>query len=193
MKTRPEDVFVHPDGRCESDSVGALTRVWAFAHVLKGAVVGSGCNLGDHTYVEDGAVLGNNVTIKNGVQVWSGVTLEDDVFVGPNATFTNDLRPRAFIKKHAAGLDTTLVRRGATIGANATIVCGTVLGEESLVAAGAVVTRDVAAHALVAGNPARRVAWACTCGETLPPSLECESCGRRFALSDKAVGLSPAP
>jgi acetyltransferase-like isoleucine patch superfamily enzyme len=189
--TESDDVFVHPDGRCESDDVGAGTRVWAFAHVLKGAVVGKGCNLGDHTYVEDGAVLGNNVTIKNGVQVWHGVTLEDDVFVGPNATFTNDLRPRAFMKKDASELDTTLVRRGATIGANATIICRTVLGEESFVAAGAVVTRDVPAHALVAGNPARRIAWACTCGESLPDSLACGACGRRFELVDDRRGLTP--
>lgn len=176
MKTRPEDVFVHPDGRCESDSVGALTRVWAFAHVLKGAVVGSGCNLGDHTYVEDGAVLGNNVTIKNGVQVWSGVTLEDDVFVGPNATFTNDLRPRAFIKKHAAGLDTTLVRRGATIGANATIVCGHTVGEYAFIGAGAVITRDVPAYALMVGTPAKRIGWMCSCGERLSNDIGTHSC-----------------
>ncbi|MBV8304275.1 MAG: N-acetyltransferase [Acidimicrobiia bacterium] len=184
MSAHPNGVFVHPDGRCESDDVGTGTRVWAFAHVLKGAVVGKGCNLGDHTFVEDGAVVGNNVTVKNGVQVWRGVTLEDDVFVGPNATFTNDRRPRAAMKKDAAQLDTTLVRRGATVGANATVVCGIEIGEEAFIAAGAVVTHDVPARALMAGTPARRVAWVCTCGVPLPASLVCAECGRRYEIAE---------
>ena len=185
------DVFVHPDGRCESDQVGQRTRVWAFAHVLAGAVVGSDCNLCDHTYVEAGAVIGDGVTVKNGVQVWYGVTLEDDVFVGPNATFTNDPRPRAAIKKGEAELVPTLVRRGATIGANATVVCGTTIGEEAFVAAGAVVTTDVPAHGLVAGSPARLIGWVCTCGERLPDDWACPVCGRKFEPRD--AGLAPKP
>jgi len=187
------DPFVHPDGRCESDDVGAGTRVWAFAHVLKGASVGAGCNLCDHTYVEGGAVLGNNVTLKNGVQIWYGVTLEDDVFVGPNATFTNDLRPRAAIKKDEWELVPTLVRHGATIGANATIVCGITVGEEAFVAAGAVVTKDVPARAFVAGSPAVQKGWVCTCGDPLNADLACARCGRRFrAAADAVNGVVPA-
>jgi UDP-2-acetamido-3-amino-2,3-dideoxy-glucuronate N-acetyltransferase len=183
--TGPDDaIFVHPDARCETDNVGTGTRVWAFAHVLRGAVIGENCNICDHTYVEGGAAIGNGVTIKNGVQVWYGVTLEDDVFVGPNATFTNDLRPRAALKKAESELVPTVVRRGATIGANATIVCGVTLGESCFVAAGAVVTADVPAHALVAGSPARHIAWVCTCGATLPEELVCGECGQRYEVGE---------
>ena len=184
MTQRADGVFVHPDGRCESDRVGAGTRVWAFAHVLPGAVIGVDCNVCDNTYVETGAVVGNGVTIKNGVQIWDGVTLEDDVFVGPNATFTNDIRPRAFIKKDPSQFLPTVVRRGATIGANATVLCGITLGEYCLVAAGAVVTNDVPAHALVTGSPARRVSWVCTCGASLSEALVCSDCGQRYELGD---------
>lgn len=190
--TAPE-VFVHPDGRCESDSVGPGTRVWAFAHVLPGAVVGAGCNLCDHTYVEGGAVIGDNVTVKNGVQVFDGVTLEDDVFVGPNATFTNDLRPRAFVKKDRSAFLPTVVRQGATVGANATVVCGVQIGEEAFVAAGAVVTRDVPAHAFVAGAPAVRKGWVCWCAERLGDDLTCPACGRRYRLVDETTGLTSMP
>ena len=172
--------------------MGAGTRVWAFAHVLPGAVIGVDCNVCDHTYVETGAVVGNGVTIKNGVQIWDGVTLEDDVFVGPNATFTNDLRPRAFMKKDPSEFLPTLVRRGATIGANATLVCGITVGEEAFVAAGAVVTGDVPARAFVAGSPAARKGWVCTCGERLGEDLACAKCGRRFRLVDEQTGLESA-
>ena len=187
------DVFVHPDGRCESDKVGAGTRIWAFAHVLPDAVIGAGCNICDHTYVEAGALLGNNVTLKNGVQVWYGVTLEDDVFVGPNATFTNDLRPRASIKKEGSELVPTVVRRGATVGANATLVCGITVGEEAFIAAGAVVTRDVPARAFVAGSPAVHKGWVCTCGERLDDELRCRVCGRTFQHAADGAGVVPGP
>jgi len=189
---RADGVFVHPDGRCESDDVGAGTRIWAFAHVLPGAVIGVDCNVCDHAYVEAGAVVGNGVTIKNGVQIWDGVSLEDHVFVGPNATFTNDILPRAFIKKDPSQFLPTVVRSGATIGANATVICGATVGQESFVAAGAVVVSDVPAHALMAGNPARRIAWACTCGRALPESLQCAACGKRFRLVDESAGLASA-
>jgi acetyltransferase-like isoleucine patch superfamily enzyme len=146
-------VYVHPQGLCESRNVGPGTRVWAFAHVLSGATVGADCNICDHVFIENDVVIGARVTIKSGVQVWDGVRLEDDVFVGPNATFTNDRYPRSKIRPPKF-LETT-VRRGASIGANATILPGITIGEQALVAAGSVVTHDVSARVLVQGNPAR--------------------------------------
>jgi acetyltransferase-like isoleucine patch superfamily enzyme len=172
-------VRVHPRGLCESADVGPDTRIWAFAHVLEGAKVGAGCNICDHAFIESGAVVGNRVTVKNAVLIWDGVTVEDEVFLGPNMIFTNDMNPRAAIKKGPDELLKTMVRRGATIGANATIVCGIEIGTQAFVAAGAVVIRDVEPHALVAGNPARRIGWVCTCGRRLPEALTCE-CGRAF-------------
>jgi UDP-2-acetamido-3-amino-2,3-dideoxy-glucuronate N-acetyltransferase len=179
--TRNPSVFVHPLALCESDDIGPRTRVWAFAHVLPGARIGADCNVGDHAFVEGGAVVGSSVTIKNNVLLWDGVTVEDEVFLGPNAVFTNDLRPRAAVRKGREGWLPTLVRRGATIGANATVVCGITVGRWAMVGAGAVVAADVADHALVVGNPARQVGWACRCGERLPDDLEC-ACGRAYQL-----------
>lgn len=144
--------FTHPEGRVESDEVGAGTRVWAFAHILKGARIGADCNICDHTFIEGGAVVGDRVTVKCGVQLWDGVTLEDDVFVGPNATFTNDPFPRS--GRRPAEFARTLVRRGASIGASATLLPGVTVGAEAMVGAGAVVTRDVPPRAIVMGNPA---------------------------------------
>ena len=169
-------VFVHQLGLCESSTVGSGTRVWAFAHVMAGARVGRDCNVGDHAFVETGAVVGDRVTVKNAVLIWDGVTVEDDVFVGPAVVFTNHLRPRS---RAAFARVPTLVRRGATLGAGATVVCGTTIGRHAFVAAGAVVTRDVPDHGFVAGNPAVHKGWVCTCGEPLPATLDC-SCGQRF-------------
>jgi acetyltransferase-like isoleucine patch superfamily enzyme len=171
-------VFVHPAGLCESDEVGEGTRVWAFAHVLKGAVVGRDCNVCDGAFVEGGARLGDRVTVKNGVLVWDRVSVEDDVFLGPGVVFTNDLRPRAHVKRSGEALVPTTVRRGATLGAGTVVVCGVEIGEHAFVAAGAVVTRDVPAHAFVAGNPARLKGWVCRCGERLGDSSACPACGR---------------
>jgi UDP-2-acetamido-3-amino-2,3-dideoxy-glucuronate N-acetyltransferase len=147
----PARFFAHPEGRVESSDIGPGTRVWAFAHVLQGARIGADCNICDHTFVEGGAVLGDRVTVKCGVQLWDGVTLEDDVFVGPNATFANDPFPRS---RRPAEVARTLVRRGASIGANATLLPGVTIGAEAMVGAGAVVTRDVPPRAIVVGNPA---------------------------------------
>jgi len=184
-------VFVHEKGLCESDDVGPRTRIWAFAHVMKGAAVGADCNIGDHAFVESGARIGDRVTVKNAVLVWDKVTVEDEVFLGPNMVFTNVRDLRAALRPRANDFLPTLVRRRATIGANATIVCGVTVGEYALVGAGSVVTADVPAYALVVGNPTRRIAWICDCGAKLPRSLAC-SCGRRYRSLGKGAGLAPS-
>lgn len=146
-------VFVHPNGIVDAGArIGAGTRVWAFAHVLPGATIGADCNICDHVFVENDVVIGNRVTVKSGVQLWDGVRLEDDVFVGPNATFTNDTFPRS--KQYIEPVK-TVVRRGASVGANATILAGVVIGRSAMVGAGAVVTGNVPPNAIVVGNPAR--------------------------------------
>lgn len=157
--------YVHPNALCESDEIGERTRVWAFAHVMKGARLGADCNIGDHAFVESGVVIGDRVTVKNGVAIWDGVTVEDDVFLGPNCVLTNDLMPRSRVF-HDENV-TTLIRRGASVGANATIIAGNTLGEYCLVGAGAVVTKDVPAFAIVVGNPARPVGWVGVKGDRL--------------------------
>jgi UDP-2-acetamido-3-amino-2,3-dideoxy-glucuronate N-acetyltransferase len=164
----------------ESASVGAETRIWAFAHVMKGARVGARCNLGEGVFVESGVVIGDDVTVKNGVALYDGVTVEDEAFLGPHAVFTNDLRPRSGrFKRPPAKFAPTHIGRGATVGANATVICGNTVGAYAMIAAGAVVTGDVPPHALVAGVPARRTGFVCACGETLPKGLRC-ACGRRY-------------
>lgn len=183
--------FVHERGLAESEEIGQGTRVWANAHVMRGAKVGAWCNIGECSFVENGAVLGDHVTIKNGVQVWSGVTCEDYVFVGPNATFTNDLRPRVARPVDPADFAKTHVSCGASIGANATIVAGTRIGRHAMIGAGAVIIRDVPDHALMVGNPARRIGWACECGEKLSSELAC-ACGKSYEVSPRGLISSGA-
>ena len=145
--------FIHPEALVEDNvSVGMATRVWAFVHILPGARIGRECNICDHVFIEGDVIIGDRVTIKCGVQVWDGLRIEDDVFVGPNATFTNDPFPRS---KKDFKLMYTNVKKGATIGANATILPGITIGEKAMVGAGAVVTKDVPANTLVVGNPSR--------------------------------------
>jgi UDP-2-acetamido-3-amino-2,3-dideoxy-glucuronate N-acetyltransferase len=179
--SRPRAAFyAHPLALVESSEVGSGTRVWAWAHVMSGARVGSDCNIGEHCFIESGARLGDRVTVKNGVAVWNGVVAEDDVFLGPNAALTNDLRPRS--KLYRGAVQRTLLKRGASIGANATLLCGITVGTHAMIGAGAVVTRDVPPHALVVGNPARVVGRVCRCGAPLAPdasTTECPECARR--------------
>lgn len=145
--------FVHPQGICESASVGHGTRIWAFAHVLPGATIGEDCNICDHVFVENDVVIGDRVTVKSGVQLWDGLRLEDDVFVGPNATFTNDRFPRSRLRLDQ--VPKTRICKGASVGANATVLPGVVIGMEAMIGAGSVVTADVPPRAVVMGNPAR--------------------------------------
>jgi acetyltransferase-like isoleucine patch superfamily enzyme len=186
----PPGVRVHPLGLCESDDVGPGTRIWAWAHVLAGARVGADCNVCDHAYVEGGARLGDRVTVKNAVLVFDGVDVGDDVFLGPGVVFTNDLRPRAHVKKGPDALLPTVVEDGVTLGAGVVVVCGTRIGRHAFVAAGAVVTRDVPAHAFVAGNPARVRGWVCACGERLGDDLECVACGAAHRPAGHGAGLA---
>ena len=149
--------FQHETALVESPHVGEGTRIWAYAHVLPGARIGRDCNLCDHTFLENDVILGDRVTVKCGVQIWDGIRIEDDVFIGPNATFTNDPYPRS--KRHLEKYPRTTIRRGASIGANATILPGVIIGDEAMVGAGAVVTHNVPPHAKVVGNPARIVGY----------------------------------
>ncbi len=168
------DVYIHPHALVASTAIGAGTRIWAFTNVQAGAVIGADCNVGDHCFVESGARVGDGVTVKNGNMLWDGVTLEAGVFVGPAVVFTNDLRPRSPRHPHGRAryatddwLAPTLVREGASIGGGAVVLPNLSIGPYALVAAGSVVTRDVPAHALVVGNPARVRGWVCECGTEL--------------------------
>jgi acetyltransferase-like isoleucine patch superfamily enzyme len=191
MDTAPSGVFVHPQGLCDAQEVGEGTRIWAFAHVMQGARVGRRCNIGEGAFIEGGAVLGDSVTVKNGVAVWDRVTIEDFCFLGPYCVFTNDKVPRShpdYATRPAEWLP-TLLKSGTTVGANATIVCGVTLGAWCFVAAGAVVIRSVPDHAMVAGNPARQIGWACRCGRKLPGSLTC-ACSLRYRMHGGSIGLA---
>jgi len=164
------------DEPCE---IGAGAKVWHFCHLMQGCRVGARTSLGQNVFVAGSAVLGSNVKVQNNVSIYDGVTVEDDAFLGPSMVFTNVSTPRSAVSRKDA-YEPTLVRRGATIGANATIVCGNTVGAHAFVGAGAVVTGDVPDHALVLGNPARRAGWMCRCGARLAESLRCAECGDRY-------------
>jgi UDP-2-acetamido-3-amino-2,3-dideoxy-glucuronate N-acetyltransferase len=153
MTSAMENYFRHENAIVETATIGPRTRIWAFAHILPGARIGADCNICDGVFIENDVTIGDRVTIKCGVQIWDGIVLEDDVFVGPNVTFTNDPFPRS--RQHPEAFSCTLVRHGASIGANATILPGLTIGPNAMVGAGAVVTRDVPPNAIVIGNPAR--------------------------------------
>jgi len=150
-------IFVHEKAICESEDIGADTKIWAFSHILKGAILGKNCNICDGVFIENDVVLGDNVTVKCGVQLWDGCHVKDDVFIGPNVTFTNDKFPRS--KQYPNEFLSTLIEKGASIGANATILPGIEIGEEAMIGAGAVVTKPVPPKAIVVGNPARIVGY----------------------------------
>ncbi|MDR1292985.1 MAG: acetyltransferase [Clostridiales Family XIII bacterium] len=173
--TKHKDVFIHGSAHVSDDAlIGEGTKVWVNAQIREHARIGKDCVVGKDAYVDHGVEIGDNVKIQNGVSVFSGVTLEDDVFVGPNAAFTNDHNPRA--KNADWEITPTLIRRGASLGANCTIVCGHNVGEHAMVGAGSVVTKDVAPYDLVAGNPALRIGRVCKCGARADDGV-CPECG----------------
>lgn len=182
MTAAGAEPFVHPTAVVDPGArVGAGAKIWHFCHVSAGAVVGPGTSLGQNVYVAPTAVVGARCRIQNNVSLYDGVVLEDDVFVGPSAVFTNVTRPRAAFPRRDR-FERTVVGAGATIGANATILCGRAIGRGAFVAAGAVVTRDAPPFVLVRGAPARAAGFACLCGEaTGPPAYACGACGRRYA------------
>ncbi|MFL6499703.1 MAG: acyltransferase [Candidatus Udaeobacter sp.] len=177
---------IHPSAQTQGASIGSGTRVWQFCIILPEAQIGCDCNICAHVLIESDVVIGSRVTIKSGVQLWDGTRIEDDVFIGPNATFTNDRTPRSKTRRK---LLVTRVHRHASIGANSTILPGLIIGKAAMISAGAVVTGDVPAHALVIGNPARRKGWVCLCGETLRKKILRCDCGMRYER--RADGLIP--
>ena len=175
-----EKALVHPAAK-----IGENTRVWAFTNIQEGAIIGDECNICDGCYIEKGALVGNSVTIKNGVSIFEGITLEDDVFCGANAAFINDRNPRSH-RKDPWVLERTIVKKGATIGSNATILCGLTIGEYAIIGAGSVVTKNVAPYTMVWGNPAQYKGYACRCGKKMPITLKCP-CGLNYSLNSQGL------
>jgi len=178
-------------------SIGAGTRIWHFCHVMPGATIGARCNIGQNVVISPDVIIGDNVKIQNNVSVYTGVVLEDDVFCGPSMVFTNVVNPRSHVSRRSE-YKPTRVGRGASLGANCTVVCGHTVGHYAFVGAGAVVTRDVPPHALVVGNPARITGWVCQCGVKLasgaqpPATATCRECGARYRSGDSGLTRSEA-
>lgn len=182
------DCFVHPTSVIDDHvTIGEGTKIWHFCHIQTGAVIGKNCSLGQNVNISANVIIGNGVKVQNNVSVYEGVELKDYVFCGPSCVFTNDLTPRAKYPKGRAGYRKTVVEEGASIGANATVVCDHRIGKWALIGAGAVVTTDVPSHALMLGVPARRHGWVCECGELLPKDLVCKTCGRRYIQTEEGL------
>ncbi len=180
--------FVHESSYVDDNVViGEGTKVWHFCHIQKGSRIGEKCSLGQNVNIANNVKIGNGVKIQNNVSVYEGVELEDFVFCGPSMVFTNDLTPRSKYPKGIAGYRKTLVKYGASIGANATVVCGHTIGRWAMIASGAVVTKDVPDYALFAGVPAKHIGWVCECGVPLKEDLHCKECSREYSLSENVL------
>jgi UDP-2-acetamido-3-amino-2,3-dideoxy-glucuronate N-acetyltransferase len=182
----------------DGSQIGSGTKIWHFSHVMPGARIGRNCTIGQNVMIASGAVIGDNVKVQNNVSIYAGVVLEDDVFCGPSMVFTNVVNPRSHVPRKDE-FQPTLVRRGATLGANCTVVCGRIIGRYAFVGAGAVITRDVPDHAIAVGNAARIVGWMCECGVKLAAGLRppgratCSACGKTFECDSTGVLLRAAP
>jgi UDP-2-acetamido-3-amino-2,3-dideoxy-glucuronate N-acetyltransferase len=186
-----KDYFVHESAYVdESVQIGKGTRIWHFSHIMKGAQIGENCKIGQSVYIDSDVEIGNNVKIQNNVSVYKKVTLEDGVFCGPSMVFVNVINPRSDYTRRLDEYGKTLVKRGATIGANATVLCGITVGTYAFIGAGAVVTKDVPDYGLVYGNPARIQGWMCECGTKLQftnDKAECQSCQKRYEKKGEQV------
>lgn len=182
------DYFVHPSSVIDENvCIGEGSKIWHFSHVQSGARIGKNCSLGQNVNISNNVIIGDGCKIQNNVSVYEGVVLEDYVFCGPSCVFTNDLTPRAMYPKGSKSYKKTIVEKGASIGANATIVCGHRIGSWALIGAGAVVTSDVLSYALMLGVPARFSGWVCECGDILNDSLICSSCNRKYIRTDSGI------
>ncbi|MBS6798849.1 MAG: N-acetyltransferase [Firmicutes bacterium] len=182
------DYFLHESSYIDDGvKIGRGTKIWYFCHIQSGAEIGENCSFGQNVNVSNNVKIGKGCKLQNNVSVYEGVELEDYVFCGPSMVFTNDLTPRAKYPKEGIEYKRTLLKTGATIGANATIVCGHEIGRWAMIAAGAVVTKNVKDYALMAGIPAKQIGWVCECGERLPKSLTCLACGRKYVEVEKGL------
>jgi UDP-2-acetamido-3-amino-2,3-dideoxy-glucuronate N-acetyltransferase len=189
LRAKAQGAFVHPTAVIDENiTIGRGTKIWHFSHVLPNSRIGANCNIGQNVVVGPDVNIGKHCKIQNNVSVFKGITIEDGVFCGPSMVFTNIYNPRAEIGKMDQ-VRSTLVKKGATIGANATIICGVTLGRYCFIGAGAVVNKNISDYALVVGNPARQIGWACECGERLPDDLECLVCEKKYAATEH--GLKP--
>ena len=188
MIEKMSEYYVHPSSIIDDDTtIGEGTKIWHFCHIQSNAVIGKNCSFGQNVNVSNNVKIGDGVKVQNNVSIYEGVELEDYVFCGPSCVFTNDLTPRAKYPKGRSAYRKTLVKEGASIGANATVVCGCTIGKWALIGAGAVVTSDVPDHALMLGVPARLRGWACECGTILPENLVCEKCGRTYEEANNGL------
>lgn len=182
------EYFVHETSFIEDDvKIGSGTKVWHFCHIQSGARIGKGCSFGQNVNISNNVKIGDGVKVQNNVSIYEGVELEDYVFCGPSMVFTNDLTPRSRFPKGNSKYKKTIVKHDATLGANSTVVCGNVVGEFATIAAGAVVTKDVPAHGLMAGIPARQIGWVCDCGQVLTDELFCPDCQRRYKVDNNVL------
>ncbi len=185
-----ENVFIHESSYIDDGvKIGKGTKIWHFCHVLSGSSIGENCNIGQNVVIGPDVTIGKGCKIQNNVSVFKGVTLEDGVFCGPSMVFTNIYNPRAEIRKMDQ-VRTTLVKHGATLGANCTIVCGTTIGRYAFIGAGAVITRNVPDYAIMVGNPGKQIGWICECGERVTEGLKCTACGKEFIHSESGLSKS---
>jgi len=181
------EYFVHPSAIIDENvQIGQDTKIWHFTHIQNNAKIGNNCVLGQNVYIGEDVNIGSGVKIQNNVSVYQGVSIENEVFCGPSVVFTNDLNPRSAYPKKGL-YEKTVVKEGATIGANATIICGIILGKACMVGAGAVVTKNVQSHSIVVGNPAKHIGWACLCGIKLNNQLYCKKCQKKYILMEKGL------
>ena len=186
-KENSSDVFIHESAYIDDNvHIGKGTKIWHFSHILSNSTIGKNCNIGQNVVIGPDVTIGNQCKIQNNVSVFKGVTLEDGIFCGPSMVFTNIYNPRAEIVKMDQ-VRPTLIKHGTTLGANCTIICGITIGRYAFIGAGAVVNKDVQNHALVVGNPARHIGWACKCGERLADDLECVECGMHYKNTENGL------